>query len=51
MVPAVTATGVANSAVCQPDALSPENVTWPSRWLPFAVHTLPTCVPVFAAAL
>ena len=32
VVPAVTATGVANVTVCQPDALSPENVPCPSSW-------------------
>ena len=41
---------MANVAVCQPESLSPVNVAWASR-VPLAVHRLPTCVPVLAAAL
>jgi hypothetical protein len=46
----VTATGLANVAVCQPDADSPVNVARASR-VPLALHRLPVCVPVLPAAL
>jgi hypothetical protein len=36
--------------VCHPDAVSPENVAWASNCPPL-VHKLPTCAPVFVAAL
>ena len=43
-------TGVAKVTVCQPEAVSLVNVAWASR-VPAAVHRLPMCVPVLAAAL
>ena len=46
----VSVTGEAKRTVCQPDALSFVNVAVAS-WAPAALHRLPTCVPVFAAAL
>ena len=50
MVPAVTATGVVKVSVCQPEAVSLENVPEASS-VPLEDHRLPTWVPVFAAAL
>jgi hypothetical protein len=44
------ATGVAKFACCQPEAVSPVNVTVP-RFPPVLDHRLPTCVPVLAALL
>ena len=47
---AVMATGVAKFTCCQPEALSPENVA-EARFVPVLDQRLPTCVPVFEAAL
>ena len=49
-MPAVTATGLENVTVCQPEAVSLVNVAC-ARRVPVDVHRLPMCVPVFAAAL
>ena len=49
-MPAVTATGVAKVAVCQPVAVSLVKVTWPSRPPP-ASHSEPTWVPVLPVPL
>ena len=43
-------TGMAKLACCQPEAVSPVNVTVPSR-VPVLLQRLPMWVPVFAAAL
>jgi hypothetical protein len=50
VVPAVTLTGVENTNVCQPDAVSFENVPWANS-CPELDHNEPTCVPVFVEAL
>ena len=50
MVPALTGIGWAKLACCQPDPLSPVKLTWPSL-VPVPLHSVPTWVPVFAAAL
>src|SRR5688572_14709761 len=43
-------TGDASACVCQPEAVSPVNVTWASNEPPL-VHRLPTCTPVFCGCL
>ena len=50
MVPAVTATGVASVAVCQPVAVSLANVTVASR-VPVELHSEPVWVPLLPAPL
>jgi hypothetical protein len=50
VVPAVIETGLEKLTVCHPDAVSLPNVADASN-VPVADHKLPTCVPVFAAAL
>jgi hypothetical protein len=50
VVSGCTTTGFENVAVCQPDADSLVNVTC-ARRVPSALHRLPMCVPVLAAAL
>jgi hypothetical protein len=50
VVPALTGTGLAKLTACQPEADSFANVAWASR-VPLALHRLPVCVPVLAAAL
>ncbi len=50
MVSAVTATGVAKVACCQPVAVSLLNVTVASR-VPVLLHSDPVWVPVFPVPL
>ena len=50
VVPAVTLTGVAKRAVCQPEADSPLNVT-DASFLPPVVHSDPVWVPALALDL
>ena len=50
MVFAVIGTGVENVACCQPEAVSPVNVT-DARSVPVAVHKCPVWVPVFELPL
>jgi hypothetical protein len=45
-----TLTGLENTNVSQPEAVSPENVPCANS-CPVEDHKLPTCVPVFVAAL
>jgi hypothetical protein len=46
----VTATGLARSAVCQPELVSLRNVALASS-VPSAAHRWPTCVPVLFECL
>ena len=49
-MPAVTATGLENSACCHPDAVSLPKVTVAS-FVPDVVHRFPMWVPVFPVPL
>ncbi len=50
MVFAAIATGFEKLTCCQPEALSPVKVA-DAKSVPLALHRLPMCVPVLAAAL